>query len=155
METMMIADVPISAQTAIIALTKIGSMRVVSTDITTTAPTAVQRWMVMGMRLIDADALMDEFRRFMAKEFDKVKCISEENCNNCKGGCLWYRNVKKAQTVDAMEVVRCKDCEHCRTFIMSHNKEAHTRCSFWGEEYLLVKPDDFCSYGERKDNETV
>ena len=93
METMMIADVPISAQTAIIALTKIGSMRVVSTDITTTAPTAVQRWMVMGMRLIDADALMDEFRRFMAKEFDKVKCISEENCKKV----YWIQTAKNLE----------------------------------------------------------
>ena len=50
MEMTMIADAHISAQTAIIPLTNIGSMCVVSTDITTTAPTAGRRWMVMGMR---------------------------------------------------------------------------------------------------------
>jgi hypothetical protein len=49
-----------------------------------------------------------------------------------------------APTVDAVEVVRCKDCKHLEI----------TGC--YGEcnkGYMgIVKPWDFCSYGERKDN---
>ena len=49
-------------------------------------------------------------------------------------------------TVDAVEVVRCGECKHFR-----HNLENETYC------YLVSglsdpKEDDFCSYGERKDN---
>lgn len=42
-------------------------------------------------------------------------------------------------TVDAVPVVRCKDCKHLYGTI----------CAVCG--LLPRKPDDFCSYGERKD----
>ena len=49
--------------------------------------------------------------------------------------------------VDAVEVVRCKDCKHFR-----RNLENDTYCDCVGG---LTGPEenDFCSYGERKDNE--
>lgn len=44
---------------------------------------------------------------------------------------------------DVVEVVRCKDCKHFRFSDMyGECSQAHIR---------LVKPDGFCSYGERKD----
>ena len=46
--------------------------------------------------------------------------------------------LEKAPTVDAVEVVRCKQC-------VSHNL-----CKF--EQYQGL--DGFCSYGERKEDET-
>ena len=50
----------------------------------------------------------------------------------------------KASTVDAVEVVRCKDCEHRK------EKTCFHPCSgMWvGAE---LKDNDFCSYGERKE----
>lgn len=51
------------------------------------------------MRLIDADALMDAFRRYMAEKFDREKCVSEENCKTCESGCLWRKIVNNAPTV--------------------------------------------------------
>nr|DAL69071.1 MAG TPA: hypothetical protein [Caudoviricetes sp.] len=42
-------------------------------------------------------------------------------------------------TVDAAPVVRCKDCKH----------EFGGSCIICG--FQKRKPDDFCSYGERKD----
>ena len=56
-------------------------------------------------RLIDADALMDEFRRYMVERYDREKCVSEENCKTCEHRCLWQRIVSEATTVDAVEVV--------------------------------------------------
>lgn len=41
-------------------------------------------------------------------------------------------------TVDAVPVTRCKDCAHLYG----------TLCTVCG---LLPQPDDFCSYGERRD----
>ena len=47
----------------------------------------------------------------------------------------------KLPRVDAVEVVRCKDCK-------AYDKEVGY-CEAMG---FTCKMDDFCSYGERKDN---
>ena len=51
----------------------------------------------------------------------------------------------EAPTVDAVEVVRCKDCKHCR-------RDAYGLWCFNDYEHSL-QPDDFCSYGERREGE--
>lgn len=51
------------------------------------------------------------------------------------------RMLDHMDTVDAVPVVRCKDCAHLYG----------TLCTVCG---LLPQPDDFCSYGERKDGES-
>lgn len=61
-----------------------------------------------------------------------------------------------AEPVDAVEVVRCKDCKHYQ-----YNKAYGTICNHPELEFdvecyahwLNTKPDDFCSYGERRDGE--
>ena len=68
--------------------------------------------MASETRLIDANALMDEFRSHMVESYDRNKCTLEENCNTCVPGCLWRRKVSAAPTVDAVEVTRCKNCDH-------------------------------------------
>lgn len=51
--------------------------------------------------------------------------------------------IEKAPTVDAVVVVRCKNCR-------SYNKPK----TGWCEVHLDCEhPDDFCSYGKRKDGE--
>ena len=47
---------------------------------------------------------------------------------------------------DVVEVVRCKDC---RMFV--DNKEALVTYCTRECKSLTVNPDDFCSYGERKE----
>lgn len=62
--------------------------------------------------------------------------------------------------VGAVEVVRCKDCEHskcekayipgdmyCREFQIY---KCHHPASEVGSEPLIVEANDFCSYGERR-----
>lgn len=46
--------------------------------------------------------------------------------------------IRKRPTVDAVEVVRCRDCK-------LYNR--HRYCHFWAEAVL---DGDFCSYGERR-----
>ena len=52
-------------------------------------------------------------------------------------------------TVDAVEVVRCKDCKY-----RCNGKDCdHPLLLSWSWGAIRnVKDDDFCSYGERKDN---
>ena len=53
---------------------------------------------------------------------------------------------------DAVEVVRCKSCKHYKP----QNQGAHRNCTTpYCVRVVAVKvnPDDFCSYGERKNND--
>lgn len=60
--------------------------------------------------------------------------------------------IRLLPTVDAVEVVRCKDCIHwhepegvCLKIYSDGNVSPYA----WQDR----KPDDFCSYGERKNND--
>lgn len=52
--------------------------------------------------------------------------------------------IGNAPTVDAVEVVRCKDCARCKKGYCTIRKDS------WGAA-LLVGEHDFCSDGERKE----
>ena len=87
-------------------------------------------------RLIDANALMDAFRRVIAERHDRERCVSEENCNACERECLWRRVVKKAPTVDAVEVVHGRwlniqngkgICSNCHRLDSVDNLATHCR----------------------------
>ena len=79
------------------------------------------------MRLIDGDALMCEANSDGAYGYVDAKQISE------------------APTIDAVPVVRCWDCNHCDP------ENHHCDHPMSTAAPLSRKPDDFCSYGERKE----
>ena len=56
-------------------------------------------------------------------------------------------DIENAPTVDAVEVVRCKDCKHYN--------ESEQGCDHFGyySHTPYVDEDDFCSYGERRTDE--
>ena len=104
------------------------------------------------MRLIDADAL----KSGILKERDKIprtvpaasyELVAEkpfQHGNSMRGGIRKaLKCMEQCPTVDAVPVVRCKDCK------------------FQGDEddcpllslSAYTEPDDFCSYGKRKDGE--
>ena len=59
--------------------------------------------------------------------------------------------INKAPTIDAMPVVRCKECKHWYEY--SCNEE-YGSCHFWqanDNENTETESDDFCSYGQRKE----
>ena len=91
------------------------------------------------MRLIDADALMDEANSDGAYGYVDAKQISD------------------APTIDAVPVVRCRECRH-------HRDKNEQEQQYLVEDILIctspdatddcwnaVWPDHFCSYGERKE----
>ena len=58
--------------------------------------------------------------------------------------------VKIMPACDVAPVVRCKDCKHNWTTTTNKGKPDRPRCKY--TDYILDL-DDFCSRGERKDNE--
>ena len=56
--------------------------------------------------------------------------------------------IKKQPTIDAVPVVRCKDCVN-GTFCLNSQGAEYVDCML--DDYSVRKPDDFCSYGERKE----
>lgn len=60
--------------------------------------------------------------------------------------------IDKAPTVDAVPVVRCKDCRFCKKHPTSDKTKMCTNEQQWVTDcYPLVHDTDFCSYGERKE----
>lgn len=57
-----------------------------------------------------------------------------------------------APTVDAVEVVRCRDCKRCFKHTTKRNRQ-HMWICMRNDTDVYVRPDDFCSYGERKDGD--
>ena len=92
-------------------------------------------------RLIDANALLRHKRKMSGADF---------------GGEFWDEavlasDIKNAHTVDAVEVVRCRECEHhyweqepC------HGKSVHY-CKLPHMRGVEVFKEFFCYYGERKE----
>ena len=91
------------------------------------------------MRPIDADALMeqpvwlcggwvgDSYAEGYMDALDKVE-----------------KTVKLAPTIDAVPVVRCGECKYLM---------ANGICNMFADGNIKPSASDFCSYGERKDNE--
>ena len=100
------------------------------------------------MRLIDADWIFSNLNQTIAvtgKENADAVVKALENYNNL---------IKDAPTIDAVEVVRCKDCNwHNDVFGGScHNPIFGDGCGNYAPP--CVRDDAFCSYGERKEHET-
>ena len=98
------------------------------------------------MRLIDADEMVtgiEELKispwateEYMAPHRLTVKDALEN---------VRYLCIEQAPTIDAVPVVRCKDC---RRLVFS---DCYGEC---GMGYLgIVNPWDYCSHGERKEQE--
>ena len=65
--------------------------------------------------------------------------------NNADGKGFWTDDKSLVRCSDVARVVQCKDCKHYEI----HKPKVLENCERNG--YLIpMKPDDFCSYGERK-----
>ena len=95
-------------------------------------------------RLIDADKRIAEIK--------KLYCDGCDNYGGAKCRACWVDDamclIEDATTVDAVEVVRCKDCTHWGGVPFGNV------CRRWSAPIVGMKnctgPDDFCSYGEEK-----
>lgn len=63
---------------------------------------------------------------------------------------------KITPTADVVEVVRCKDCKY-----MCHYTDGHLECRLLSDlkpiptTYCTMNADDFCSYGERREDAEI
>lgn len=89
-------------------------------------------------RLIDADKIQNDYF---------LEIHSNYLDDYAKGFQAGLNVVRKSPTIDAVPVVRCRDCKN--------NPDLKTRtknmlwCRKWQKE---VRKTDFCSYGERKED---
>ena len=100
------------------------------------------------MRLIDADNVRDLFDAEF-KETRKLILAGETHLDNLAEGFVEADRVIRAMpTVDAEVVVRCKDCKHYDMGVcLKIYSDGNVHSAAWQSR----RPDDFCSYGERKD----
>ena len=92
-------------------------------------------------RLIDANALLNEFlKRYTERERNRNLVFAA-----CEIKQDFADMISNFQTVDAVEVVRCRECKHCDP------ENYHCDHPMGTSAPLRRKPDDFCSYGERKE----
>ena len=54
--------------------------------------------------------------------------------------------VERMPTVDAVPVIRCKDCKHSEPWYADKR-----RCFLWSEDGIDVFNDGFCNYAERRE----
>ena len=89
------------------------------------------------MRLIDADALL------------KTHCnectLYPNDClgDDCDNGAVIH--IKESPTVDAVPVIRCKDCKH--------HKGYNCDRLYGMQDAFTVMDDDYCSHPERRDDD--
>lgn len=59
--------------------------------------------------------------------------------------------LENINAADVVPVVRCRECKHYREIRTKRYKNLICRCTRMGKHDMdyPVKPDDFCSYGER------
>ena len=103
--------------------------------------------MATEKRLIDANAL----RKSMC-----YKCNDEYSDEPCEpSDCVFYNAIKEAPTVDAVEVIRCKDCKHWKPGDSKGGNSIEDLQWIGGCKWAKCcrREMDFCSYGERKDND--
>lgn len=87
-------------------------------------------------RLIDADALFPN-GVFYVNEKDPMKSLDE-----------LLNRINNAPVVDAVPVVRCRDCKH-----FSDGMAVGICKRIAAKPIIPIPYNHFCSYGERKDNE--
>ena len=100
------------------------------------------------VRLIDADALENRMRANAKVEANDT----QYDIGRVHGLINAADLIHDAPTVDAVEVVRCKDCKSWEQYNACNGTKPHRCMNHDAIFYKRTAPDDFCSYGERKDN---
>lgn len=95
------------------------------------------------MRLIDANALLDVIGEEPYNWTDSETEITE--LSNYR---YYTALIIAAPTIDAVEVIRCKDCKHWHEWENGTGmcQRSENSCFWFGVDF-----DDYCSFGERSE----
>ena len=101
--------------------------------------------MATEKRLIDANEVLEVICDYCP---DDVPCPV--------GGCAEFQKISRLLTADAVEVVRCKDCKHWKQGDSNGGNSIEDLQWIGGCKWAKCcrREMDYCSFGERKDNET-
>ena len=82
------------------------------------------------MRLIDADTLIKEFERYMLDPKELRDAIY---------------TINYTPTVEAVPVIRCKDCRY--------HLDGMNTCLKYAPQVVMMDDNDFCSWAERREDD--
>ena len=96
-------------------------------------------------KLIDADALIAKITDFACKPcIEKGRNYGGVRCRACQYGDE-IEDIESAEELDAIPVVRCKDCKY-------NESGTYAKWIYCWCRNTLMSPNGFCSRGERKDD---
>ena len=99
-------------------------------------------------RLIDANALCENIKKQFCEQCKaQGKVYQHIVCSACNIDDALLE-IEDAPTVDAVEVVRCKDCRKCHTYKDVITNVKQYKCYLWNAS-REVDADSFCDAGER------
>ena len=97
----------------------------------------------------------DEIRSLFSAQYkETVRLIhnGETHLDNLAEGFTEAdRIIRNIPSVDAVEVVRCRDCKHWGQDVCSFSGDDESFCTNPDGLGNYAHPEDFCSYGERKE----
>ena len=99
------------------------------------------------MRLGDVDKLLYHKR--------KVMFFGLGPDDECWGFAVPVGEIDKAPTIDAVPVVRCRECKYSSLpsgFTQRYGEPGTLSCHFGPCNRRNVNENDFCSYGQRKED---
>jgi hypothetical protein len=99
------------------------------------------------MRLIDADALKNALIECTPYAIDPVYRNTNSNIDMFTA----MEILDELPTIDAVPVVRCRECKSHGTLKSGELFCGKIKTGIYGY-YHTVKADDYCSYGERKED---
>lgn len=85
--------------------------------------------------------------RLISYDYVRQKALADPDSGEAV---VYLQDIAEAPTVDAVPVVRCRDCKRCFKHTTKRNRQYMWIC-MRNDTDLYVRPDDFCSYGERKE----
>ena len=97
------------------------------------------------MKLIDGNKLLETYKKWIPQ------LLSKEDEGDRRGVETCIMVLEDMQTVDAVPVVRCRECKHLN--VLNH-KELYAHCPKTNTVFLPFELDTrehFCSLGERKE----
>lgn len=88
-------------------------------------------------------------------DVERLYCSDCEYRDNCENVTC---DVKGMPTIDAVPVVRCRECKHyhadtgwCNQLSYFQNSDGEPCSPAESMEWKMFMEDDFCSYGQRKE----
>lgn len=99
------------------------------------------------MRLVDAD---ERTKAIEHRFCDSCNKRNDVQCKSCNVGDI-LDMLDDAPTVDAVEVVRCKDCENSGDSVIETSSGSVIHCSYYAR-YMCI--DHFCKHGTPKEANT-